>query len=68
MGYEDPCSIIMYGAANKQQLLKQDAVRTEEYLKVFQEYLDKIFPLMRKPPKVFDWNYSKDLSYTPLDE
>lgn len=68
MGYEDPCSIIMYGAANKQQLLIQDAARTEEYLKVFQEYLDKIFPLMRKPPKVFDWYYKKNLSYVPADE
>lgn len=68
MGYEDPCSITMYGAANKQQILEQYAAYTEESLKVFQEYLDKIFPLMRKPPKVFDWNFSKDLSYIPVDE
>ena len=67
IGYEDPCSIILYGAANKLQLLEQNAAYTEEYLKVFQEYLDRIYPLMRSS-KVFDWNYEKNLSYIPADE
>lgn len=64
-GYEIPCYIVMVGNKTKEEFIEADKQVKKQMEMVWEKYLEKINPIMRKPSKVYDWNYLPELSYVP---
>ena len=64
-GYEIPCYIVMVGNTTKEEFVRADKQVKQQMEMVWEKYLEKINPCMRKPPKVYDWQYFPELSYVP---
>ena len=53
---------------NEQELIKANKHIGEVMKNEWAIYLDKIYPLMRKPSIFYDWYLLSDLSYTPDED
>ena len=68
MGYEEPCFILMFFGLNKIEYIKKMDKMQEAMGDDWTDFLSKIRQLQRKPSKLIDWYYLKDLSYEPEGE
>jgi|GEM_PF-1015327 len=64
-GYEEPCYIVMNANTNRENYGKAFTKFQEENQDKWNEFMKIIYPLLRKPPIVYDWYLLKDLSYEP---
>lgn len=65
MGYDEPCFILMFFGLNKIEYIKKMDKMQEAMGDDWTDFLSKIRQLQRKPSKLIDWYYLKELSYNP---
>ena len=65
-GYEEPCYIVMNANTNRENSMKALEKFQKENQDIWNKFVKKIQPLLRKPPVVYDWHLLKDLSYEPI--
>lgn len=63
LGFEAPCYIVMGGHKSREEYEKAFGEINEKMKDEWDEFMDKIQPLMRKPNKNYEWHLLPELSY-----
>ena len=63
LGFEAPCYIVMPGHRSREEYVKAADAINDKMNDEWDEFMNKIQPLMRKPNKNYDWHLLTELSY-----